>query len=200
MLDQSPLVLCIAGSPRRRGNSEKLLDECMKGVRAAGGEPVKLVASETGVRMCQGCNACSISGECVIRDSMAEVYAAIDTADAIVVASPIFFATVPAALKIVMDRLQPYWARRYVLKEPERSSKRPGAIIVAAAGGANPYGAACAIKPIRSVLGVLDVDVLDVLEVFGVDSPSDIGRHPEELEKARAIGEAVARAAVEGPA
>ena len=48
---------------------------------------------------------------------------------AIVIATPVFFATVPAVLKILYDRCQPYWARRYVLGEPPPDVRRPGALL-----------------------------------------------------------------------
>ena len=72
-----PRVLCIAGSPRRHGNSEQLLDALVRGVREAGGRagagssPPKPACTP-----CRGCNACSQTGECVLRDGMDEVYAA----------------------------------------------------------------------------------------------------------------------------
>ena len=113
------------------------------GVESAGGLPTKLVAFDADVLPCRGCNACSKTGRCVQRDEMDDIYAELDAADAIVVATPVFFATVPAVLKLIIDRCQPYWARRYVLGEPERSPKRPGAILVVGGGG-DPFGTTCA--------------------------------------------------------
>lgn len=183
----APSVLCIAGSPRRHGNSEQLLDALSRGVVAAGGRAVRLVAIESGVGVCRGCNTCSQTGECVLRDGMDAVYAALDAADAIVVATPVFFATVPAALKTLYDRCQPYWARRYALGQPEPATKRPGAILVVGGGG-DPFGTGCAVATSKSVFAVLGVSDGEVLEVVGPDSPSDMGRRPEALSRAEEIG------------
>jgi len=181
-------VLCIAGSPRRNGNSEQLLDALALGVTEAGGRPVRLRAVDAGVSPCRGCNACSKTGHCVIiEDGMAAVYAELDAADAIVVATPVFFATVPATLKALFDRCQPYWARRYVLGEPRPAHKRPGAILVVGGGG-DPFGTTCAVTATQSVYAVLSVSADEVLEVVGPDKASDITGYQDALERARAIG------------
>lgn len=181
-------VLCIAGSPRRHGNSEGLLDAFAEGVRAAGGEAVKLVARDAGVRVCLGCNACSQDGNCVQRDGMDRVYAELDAADAVAVATPVYFATVPAVLKTLLDRCQPYWARRYVLGEPRPIEKRPGAILVVGGGG-DPYGTTCAVDPIRSVFAVLSVSDDLVLEVVGPDKPGDVVHEVAALRQAKTAGQ-----------
>lgn len=190
----SPRVLCVAGSPRRHGNSEQLLDALMRGVRDAGGEPVLLRAAEANARPCRGCNSCSQTGECVIRDGMDEVYSAIDSADAIVISTPVFFATVPAVLKIVYDRMQPYWARRHVLGEPRPERKRPGALLIVGGGG-DPFGTACAITPSRSIMNVLSVSVDALLECVGPDKAGDILEYPDVIARAEEIGREIVSAA-----
>jgi multimeric flavodoxin WrbA len=192
--DSGARVLCIAGSPRRHGNSERLLDALIAGVEAAGGEAIKLVAKDAGINVCLGCNACSKDGRCIQRDGMDEVLAALDSADAIVVASPVFFATVPAVLKILLDRCQPYWVRRYILKEPRPAAKRPGAILLVGGGG-DPYGTGCALNPIKSVFAVLSVTAEHVLEVVGPDKPGDIVSEPDALQRAEEIGRQLVDAA-----
>lgn len=184
---RSPRVLCIAGSPRRRGNSERLLDALIAGVEEAGGRAVELVARDTGVHVCLGCNACSKDGRCIQRDGMDAVYAEIDAADAIAVSTPVFFATVPAVLKTLLDRCQPYWVRRYLLHEPPPAAKRPGAVLIVGGGG-DPFGTGCALNPIKSVFAVLSVHADEVLEVVGPDRPGDILDEPEALTRAKNIG------------
>ena len=185
--DGPPRVLCIAGSPRRQGNSEQLLDALVRGVETAGGIADKLVAAEAGARPCRGCNACSKTGTCIQRDGMDDVYAKIDGADAVAVATPVFFATVPGVLKIVFDRCQPYWARRHVLGEPAPAHKRPGAILVVGGGG-DPFGTGCAVTAVKSVFAVLGVSAETVFECVGPDAAGDIRMHPDALKRAEQIG------------
>ena len=182
-----PRILCIAGSPRRHGNSEQMLDALVRGVEAAGGYAVRIVAGESGVQACRGCNACSKTGACIQRDGMDDVYRQLDAAEAIAVATPVFFATVPGVLKNLFDRCQPYWARRYVLGQSGRDAKRPGAILVVGGGG-DPFGSGCAVTAARSAFAVLDVSSETVLECVGPDAASDVQGHPEALHDAEQIG------------
>lgn len=189
-------MLGIAGSPRRHGNSEQLLDAALEGARSAGAEVRKLVPAEMGIEPCRGCNACSTTGECVVRDRMHEVYAELDSAGALVIASPVFFATVPAGLKALYDRCQPYWARIYVQHAPH-PPKRPAALLLAR-GGADPYGFRSAVDPTKSVLAVVGFELTAEMVVEGVDSPADMASHHDALARARAVGAALFEASRAG--
>lgn len=190
----APLVLGIAGSPRRNGNSDRLLSAALEGAREAGARIETIVASASGVNPCRGCNACSRDGRCIQRDGGDDLYAAIDAADALIIASPVYFATVPAVLKTLYDRMQPYWARAHVLKQP-RSPRRPGAILLVRAGG-DPFGFDAAEATTRSVMAVLGIDVLGEVRILGVDTPADLGTtHPSEWQAARDLGKRVAEEA-----
>lgn len=193
-MNQRPLVLGIAGSPRRHGNSDRLLEAALAGAREAGATTRTLVASALGLNPCRGCNVCSRDGVCFQRDQGEELYSAVDSADAIMIASPVYFATVPAVLKVLYDRMQPYWARTHVLKQP-RPLRRPGAILLVRAGG-DPYGFDAAEATTKSVLAVLGIDVLGQVRIAGVDAPSDLpSTHPFEVEAARELGRQVAEEA-----
>ncbi|MHB1136525.1 MAG: flavodoxin family protein [Coriobacteriia bacterium] len=191
---RAPLILGIAGSPRRSGNSDTLLAAALEGAEQAGAQTRTLVAANTGMGPCLGCNDCAATGECIRPDGWRDVFAELDAADGIIVASPVYFATVPGVLKVLYDRMQPYWARTHRLGRP-RPPRRPGAVLLARAGG-DPYGFDAAEATTRSVLAVLDVDVLDVLKVSGLDAPADASGRPHALTGARVLGSAVALDAI----
>lgn len=190
-----PYLLAIAGSPRRHGNSDRLLDAAIAGAQEAGITVRRIVASEEGVGHCRGCNACSLTGECVVHDGAQPVYRLLDGAAGLIVATPLFFAGVPGVLKDLYDRMQPYWARRYVLGEPPVAVKRPGALLIAGGGG-DPFGCEAAVLTTRSVMNVLGIELLDIVFAEGVDSPTDVERHPDHLAAARALGARVAETAL----
>lgn len=193
-MSSRPLVLGIAGSPREGGNSDRLLDAALEAAREAGAQTRLLAARDVGITPCTGCNSCSVTGECVLEDG-ADVYEAIDAADAIIVSSPVYFAGVPAGLKALFDRMQPYWARTYELGIP-RPPRRPGGAILVRGGG-DPYGFAGAEATARSVLAVLGIDVLDIVHVEGADAPADVEHKPDAFVRARQLGAAVASAGSE---
>ncbi len=190
---QQPRVLGIAGSPRRSGNSARLLDECLASAEAAGAVAEKIFVAAYDISPCTGCGACTHTGECVITDDMATLRARLDAAHALVVASPVYFASVPATLKALYDRLQPYWAQRYVLGLPTPPA-RPAALLIVRGGG-DPYGHECASQPTRSALSVLGVEVVEELVVEGPDGPGDIERYPDALADAHRIGAVLVEAA-----
>lgn len=179
-------VLSICGSPRRGGNSARLLDALEEGARSAGATTERLDVADLAIAPCSACGGCSGTGICVLSDGMGEVERWLDSADAVAVATPIYFASVPAQLKAVLDRLQPYWVRRYVLDEPAQRA-RPGALIVVGGGG-DPYGATCAVAPVRSALSVAGFRISEIVEVTGVDAEGEVLGRPEELERARTAG------------
>jgi multimeric flavodoxin WrbA len=119
---------------------------------------------------------------------MSGIYPRLDAADVIVVATPVYFATVPATLKALYDRCQPYWARRYVL-HMQQPARRPGALLVAGGGG-DPYGHGCAVTTTKSVFAVLSLDYTAEVLVEA-DSPSDVKRRPDALARAGETGAAL---------
>lgn len=115
-------VVAIMGSPRRGGNSELLLQAFL--AHSQHGISLEmLVPVEMNISCCRGCRFCEQMGYCVIRDDMEKVFPLLLEADKVVVSAPVFFYGFPAHLKALIDRTQPLWVRRYLLKEPMKPKK-----------------------------------------------------------------------------
>ena len=98
-------VLLLSGSPRINGNSSLLCDEFAKGAEEAGFETEKINVCRLKVAGCLGCNACYRNGgSCVQKDDMEQIREKMLEADVIVLASPIYFYSMSAQLKAVIDR------------------------------------------------------------------------------------------------
>jgi multimeric flavodoxin WrbA len=98
-------VLILEGSARRNGNSALLSEEFARGAEEAGCRVEKLCVAAKKVAGCLGCNACYRNGgECVQKDDMAEIREKMLAADVIVLASPIYFYSMTAQMKAVIDR------------------------------------------------------------------------------------------------
>ena len=102
-------VLILSGSPRRGGNSDVLCDEFAKGALEAGHEVEKIRVAEKKIAYCTGCYACKETGVCAIKDDMAEIIPKIIAADVLVLASPVYFYSIDAQLKALIDRTVPRW-------------------------------------------------------------------------------------------
>ena len=97
-------VLAISASPRRGGNSDVLCDEFLKGAAENGHEVCKLRLAEKKIAPCAACYACAESHVCVRKDDMQEVLDALKAADVIVLASPVYFYSISAQMKTMIDR------------------------------------------------------------------------------------------------
>lgn len=103
-------VLILSGSPRRGGNSDLLCDEFARGARESGNEVEKIRVAEKKVGYCRACYYCrEHGGECAVRDDMADILQKMIDADVIVLASPVYFYSVDAQLKAVIDRTVARW-------------------------------------------------------------------------------------------
>lgn len=102
-------VLILSGSPRKNGNSDILCDEFAKGARETGHYVEKLRVAEKNIGYCRACYACKETGTCVIKDDMAEVLQKIIDADVLVLASPVYFYSIDAQLKALIDRTVARW-------------------------------------------------------------------------------------------
>ncbi len=127
-------VLAFAGSPRRGGNSETLLDWLIDTMRREPGVEVEKIAlTEANINQCRGCNQCEKLNRCVQRDGMDVIHDKLIDADCIILAAPIFCMGVCAQAKALIDRAQVFRSRKYVLKLPvvpeERKGKRMGVFL-----------------------------------------------------------------------
>lgn len=102
-------VLILSGSPRKNGNSDLLCDEFMRGAQESGNSVKKIRVAEKNIGYCRACYACKNGGVCVIKDDMAEVLQDMIDADVIVLASPVYFYSVDAQLKALIDRTVARW-------------------------------------------------------------------------------------------
>lgn len=105
----SKKVLILSGSPRKNGNSDLLCDEFMKGALEAGHQVEKIRVAEKNIGYCRACYGCRETGVCVIKDDMAEVLQKMIDADVLVLASPVYFYSIDAQLKTVIDRSVARW-------------------------------------------------------------------------------------------
>ena len=103
-------VLILSGSPRKGGNSDILCDEFKRGAESIGHNVEKIFVADKNISYCKGCYYCSNhDGKCVINDDMGEILDKIEKADVLVLASPVYFYSISAQLKTVIDRCVARW-------------------------------------------------------------------------------------------
>jgi multimeric flavodoxin WrbA len=183
-------VLGIGGSPRKGGNTDTLLERFMQGAAGEGAEVKTLSACSLKIAGCFHCDACYEKGICRVKDDMQTVYLEMESADRIVMASPLQFMSVTAQLKALIDRCQALWARKYILKIPPLGDARPRKGFFISVGGRRtiPNLFDAELVTIKNVFRMIDVAYAGDLLIPGIDAKGDILKHPEELEKAFQAG------------
>lgn len=150
----SAKIVAIVGSYRKDGITERAVAAVLEGARAHGAVTEIFSLREKPIEFCTNCRACTqepgeARGRCTQHDGMEEMLAAIESADAVVLASPVNYYNVTALFRRFMERLlgYAYWpwgqnAPRLRSKEQPRkavlvsSSAAPGLLIPAATGAA----------------------------------------------------------------
>jgi multimeric flavodoxin WrbA len=136
------LITGFMGSPRKKGNTAFMLDRFLDEARALGAETRKIHVPDLKMKACTGCSLCEKKGYCRFSDDMQEiVYPLLRNSHIIVMASPIYFYTVPAEMKTMIDRGQTLWSRKFKLglKDPYESKRKGFLLSVGATRGADLF-------------------------------------------------------------
>ena len=183
-------VLGIMGSPRMKGNTDLLLDEALKGAESQQAEVEKILVDKLQIAPCKEYYGCLKDGKCVIKDDMDDIYDKLLAADAVIIASPMFFYTVSAQLMLLISRCQALWARKYVLKNLDIPEKRGAFIAVGATRGEKLFdGPKLTIK---YFFQAINARYTDELLIRGVDKRGEIKEHPTALSDAYELGKRLA--------
>lgn len=184
-------MLGLAGSARRGGNTEILLDWCLAAARDEGAEVVKFRLCDLDLHGCRACDACWQEGSCVVKDDMQTLYPYLRAADSIVLAAPVYSMGIPAVPKMMIDRCQPFWALKYVLKRPivePGCPERLGAFL-SCSGTTFTHVFDGSRQVMRNLWHVLEVSPAGELLCPGVDARGEILDQPS----ARAVAEDIGR-------
>lgn len=104
-------VLILSSSPRRGGNSDLLCDQFLLGAQEAGNQAEKIFLRDKNINYCLGCGACQKTGSCVQKDDMNEILDKLVAADVIVLATPVYFYSMSAQMKTLIDRICPVYTK-----------------------------------------------------------------------------------------
>lgn len=182
-------VLGIFGSPRKGGNTDLLLEELLSGAAAEHAQIDRMRPCDLRIAPCTECLSCFGDGACVIADDMQEVYRLLLEADIVVLSSPIFFYGITGSAKILVDRCQALWARKYILRDPALAAERKGRGFFLSVGGTKGKRTfEGAILTVKYFFDAFNAGYCGELLFRGVDALGDILKLPEALPQAFAAG------------
>ncbi len=187
-------VLVVLGSPRKKGNSQALVEKILEGVKESKQCETEFVYLHgmKDLNPCMGCGGCEKTGMCVIKDDMIELYEKIDSADLLFLVTPVYFYGPSAQLKIFIDRCQARWSRKYLLKERVRQSDNRKGYLLATAATKGPKVFDACILVAKSYFDTVDIEYGGEFVVRSVDERGAFTSNDEEITKAIQFGRDIA--------
>jgi len=188
----SQYILVVNGSPRKNGNSVILAEQVMLGARESGAQVEIFFLQNMNIQPCNACDVCQETGDgtCAIQDDMQILYPKLRRADAIVIASPIYWFTVSAQTKLFIDR----W---YALEGSQGNALAGKQIgLVLTYGDTDPFtsGAVNAMRTFQDMCRYIGAHVAGI--VYGsAMKEGEIRNQPGLLEKAHQLGQKLASGA-----
>ena len=193
-------LAAIYGSPRRQGNTSSLLKQAVTGARQAGASVAEIVLRDLRMSPCLEIYGCKKAGSCVIKDDYSDIEKLLQRIDGLMLASPIFFYTVSAHTKILMDRCNSLWVKKYwIEKKPfgQKTYPRKGLFIsVGSTKGKRLFDGA--LLSVKYFMDALDMELWKSLLYHGIESEGQIHQFPDSLQAAHDAGEALVSALSDG--
>jgi multimeric flavodoxin WrbA len=189
-------ILAIYGSPRRKGNTTSLLDHAAQGALDTGAQVEKVVLRDLKMSPCLEIYGCKETGRCVIQDDFQKIYDQLLASHGLMIASPIFFYTVSAHTKILMDRCQSLWVKKYWIDKIPYGQWKPTRkglfISVGATRGKRLFEGT--LLTLKYFFDILDAELWRSLLYRELDFEGDVLKHPEYLQEAYETGKEFALA------
>ena len=186
-------VLGISTSPRTKGNSDLLLRQALAGAESVGAQIEYIHLVDYNIGPCIECNACYTTGKCKLEDDYQQLLEKLIHTDRLIFATPIFFMTVCAQAKMLIDRGQCLWAHQYVLKKELFNSERDRRAMVIAVGGSKGIKQFDSIRrTMKAYFDALQIQYSAGLYVNQVDNRDDVEKHPSALKEAFRLGSVLA--------
>ena len=189
-------IIAIYGSPRRNGNTATLLQKAVEGARDGGAEVEEIVLRDLKMSPCLEIYGCKNAGECQLKDDFQTARDQILASQGLMLASPVFFYTVSAHTKILMDRFQSLWVKKYWINETPKgqpNTRRKGLFIaVGATKGKKLFDGI--LLSLKYFFDVIDMKLWKALLYRGLDFEGDVLKFPEYLDEAYEAGKEFAKA------
>ena len=172
-------IVAIMGSPRKHGNTDRLLDEMIKGAEDAGHDVIKHYIGDLEVHPCRACGVCMQGKDCVFNDDGLKVTHEIANSEGLIISTPIYFGQMTGDLKVLIDRFYG------ITNNPLIPLSGKVALIFTHLGPEGYYDSYIELTKIQPFQMNMRYEILDVLDV---GSLGDVRGQPDKLIEAYEIG------------
>jgi multimeric flavodoxin WrbA len=160
------MKLCgIVGSPNKNGNVDLLVSQVLKGASNQGAKTLKIYLNDLNVKPCQSCGVDPYPKYCLFDDDMKPIYDALESCDVIVLGSPVYFDTVSAQVKLMIDRcncLMPYVKQADGTYGFERRMKnRKKGVFIAVAGAQQEFDTI--LTTVKGFFNWADIELIETI-------------------------------------
>jgi multimeric flavodoxin WrbA len=180
-------VIIVLGSPRKNGNSAALAEQAAAGARASGAKIEIVYLHGLTMEPCSACDACQATTEadCIINDELTDLLPRLRQADALILASPVYWFTFAAQTKLFIDRAF------YALNGPEGHALKGKPLgLLMTYGDTDPFtsGAINALRTFQDICRYIKAPVAGL--VYGsASAEGDIRKQPGLLQQAYQLGQ-----------
>lgn len=176
-------LLALIGSPRKKGNTDLLIDEILKVCTAAGHDCSKIYLYDVDILLCLDCRACKKGKlECTLKDGMESIYPEMVEADLLIFGTPVYWYGPTAKMKLLVDRMRPFIASK-------KLRGKHAAVVSPSEEGAAASGPM--LEMFKMSFTYIGVEYAGELLVNAYEK-GEVKRKPEELTRARAFGKKLA--------
>jgi multimeric flavodoxin WrbA len=177
-------VVAFHGSPRSEGNTASIVKQALKGAEEAGASVECIQIPKLNISGCQGCAYCKGHQTCRIDDDMQELYEKIIKADAVILASPVYFSEMTGQIKQFIDRWVALIDENF---QPIIPAGKKAAVIVTQ-GSPDTEQFKKVLSTFDFALNYLKFEVKDHLIIGGLFNPDDVLSRTADLDQAYQIG------------
>ncbi len=176
-------LVILQGSPRPDGNCGILTGWAAEAAQDAGRIARVIYPHDLDIHCCIGCYQCYNTGTCVFDDDMGGIIDAVRGAGLLIVCSPVYTNTVPAGLKLVIDRMQAYHAERTLCGG--RTDQK--GILLSVAGRKGNDNFTCVMRVVSAFFRNLGIEPAGQVLIDSVDALRDIRLLPGRKEEVKAL-------------
>lgn len=181
-------ILGINGSPRIGGNTDILLGKVLEGSRSKGAKIEKVVLNTLNFSPCQECEDMRDDGVCIVDDDMQALFEKIRQADGLILASPIFFGSLSAQTKMMIDRFQCLWRAKYIFKDTRAEYRKKIGVFICVEASLREVFFDNAKSIVKNLFATINATYTEELLCPGIDEKAKILEHPDFLKKAFELG------------
>ncbi len=174
--------------PRLRGNTEILVREALAKAQEAGAEVELVTLAGKTIAPCDGCRSCLETKECRIKDDMQYIYPKLLAADGIIFGTPVYFWTVSAQAKALIDRTYVLYGRTEVGADRRLRNKVAGVIVTP-----SREGGTSAISVFSSFLTLQRMTMAGSAMGFGGREKGKVRQDEKGMTAAAALGRTIVR-------